>query len=119
MAQPLRRYWFRFRFDPEEDPPPAAPGTITLDGQSKRKRHLGLGVGVTGFSQEDCLALIQERLIPQETMPPIASVEVDVDVSAIDDFYWRHNLIGVPSERGIWSPPENLHSTATWLPRRT
>jgi hypothetical protein len=109
----LHRYWFTFTLQSEDDLPPTSRRGHTLYGGSPLRRVLGSGVGVTGFSEEDCLEMIQE-LLPDDSLPPVATVEIDVDVSNVNDSHWRHGMIAVPSERGIWFPPFNLSRTETW-----
>jgi hypothetical protein len=108
MTDGLHRYWFTFEFDLGDDPPPSKPGFITLDGSSRRKHLLGMGVGVTGFDQEDCLRLIQDQLIPEDHMPAVATVDCDVDVASIRDNHPVPSRFGIPSNRGIWYPPLNV-----------
>jgi hypothetical protein len=81
---PLHRYWIEF--DPSfRDYPTSA-----------------LGYGVTGYTFEDALNILQNRAFRDKPLPPIASVIEDVDVSTLD----RKHMVymGVPVWRGVWFP---------------
>jgi hypothetical protein len=102
-APGLIRHWFDF--DVSDLGPPESSG-ITLDGGTRAYRLCGLGVGVTGFDREDCIALIESHL-GGEPVPPITNEIRDVDVSAIT------LPVGVAAWRGIWSPPLNTGGPVT------
>ena len=65
----LVRYWFEFDLTGLEPPPPR-PGTVSIDGGTMAHRFCWKGVGITGFNQSDCLALLAEVLAPEQ-VPPI------------------------------------------------
>ena len=100
-AASLVRYWFEF--DVADLAPAKREGWIQLDGGTLAYRVCGRGVGVTGYNEADCLALI-ESVLDDEPLPPVARVvrEVDVDSLGVDK---RH--IGVTVWRGVWHPPLN------------
>lgn len=71
--------------------------------------------GVTAFSVDDALELIQERVYETKPLPPVTRVIEDVDVSQLDRLW--HPGIGVPLSfvkgdvsiatpiwRGVWFP---------------
>lgn len=77
----LRRFWFSFDL--------------------ARQPRSRLGCGVTAWTREDAMAILQAR-IPAD-VPAIAACVEDVDVSTLDP---RHILpnIGDVTARGIWFP---------------
>ena len=84
QMKPLHRYWFTF-----------AP--------TARPTPLNLGCGVTAYTYEDALTLLQERVFPGSQMPSIASAQTDPDVSTLDKRHVLPNM-GSTFERGIWFP---------------
>jgi hypothetical protein len=83
----LRRYWFEFRHT-IHDPHPV--GTL-------------LGCGVTAFSREDALQLLDERVFGRQPLPSIRRRVEDVDVSALDPGHVLPNMAD-PTWRGVWFP---------------
>jgi hypothetical protein len=83
----LHRYWFTF--SPAKD--------------SRLPSALRLGCGVTAFSCEDAISLIQEHLLGGERIPPQHEVVEDVDVSTLDAGHVLPNMES-PVWRGIWFP---------------
>jgi hypothetical protein len=79
----LRPFWFRFE-------PMPAPTAINL------------GCGVTAFSREDALALLQQRVFGANGIPPLVEVIEDVTRAAIDPHVVPN--IGTLEERGVWFP---------------
>lgn len=63
----------------------------------------GLGCGVTGYTFEDVLHLLQTKLFRDDPLPPIRSVIEGVDINTLDPGHVLPN-IDPPSERGIWFP---------------
>jgi hypothetical protein len=102
----LVRYWFVFDVS-DLGPDPGPPGTTSLDGGTLAYRLCGLGVGVTGYDEADCLGLIEE-LLDGEPVPPVVSRLRNVDVESLD----LRSPAGVPAWRGVWYPPLDLGGTA-------
>jgi hypothetical protein len=90
-------------FDLERNVPETSSSGINLDGGSRRYRILGRGIGVTGYDEADCLALIRE-LLDGDDLPPILRLDRDVNVDALT----IANEAGVPVWRGVWFPRLNL-----------
>jgi hypothetical protein len=80
----LRQFWFRF----EPMPRPTA---------------INLGCGVTAFSREDALALLQERVFGANGAPPLVEIIDDITRAALDPKHVIPNL-GKLEERGVWFP---------------
>jgi len=80
-GEELVRCWVEFDLTGQTSPP-AEPGLIALDGDTVSYRLLSRGIGVTGYDQADCLALIQQ-LIGDEPLPPVLRIATDVDVDAL------------------------------------
>jgi hypothetical protein len=85
----IRRYWFEFEID-------------RGDWQSPWSR-LRAGCGVTGYDEEDCRAMIQERVLGGGELPPTRRAVADVDVSTLDPKHVLPNM-GSVLARGIWFP---------------
>lgn len=101
----LVRYWFEFDLAGLE-PTPTPPGVVQLDGDTLAHRFCWRGVGVTGFDESDCIALLVEVIAP-EAVPPILRSTKDVDVSTLHlDDRWVGAPI-VPVWRGVWFPPQS------------
>ena len=80
----LRRYWFSFEPVPEPTP-------------------LNLGCGITAFSNEDAINILNQKIIPRRGGLKIAEVLEDVDVSLLDPKHVFPN-IGSVHIRGVWFP---------------
>ena len=78
----LRPFWFRF------EPIPTA---------------INLGCGVTAFSREDALAVLQQRVFGANGIPPLVEVIEDITRTALDPKHVVPN-IGMLEERGVWFP---------------
>ena len=78
----LRRFWFSFE-------------------KIGRPTPLNLGCGVTAYDYDDAIALLQERVFPEETIPKIIECIRDVDVSTLEANHVLPNL-GSVIDRGIW-----------------
>ena len=96
----LKRYWVEFDVPPPRRPP---PGVIWLDGPDAWATRQ---CGVTAFTLDDALWLVQELVFKGAPIPPIRSVIEDVDVSALDR-HVRPNILA-PIWRGVWFPPIGL-----------
>ena len=95
------RCWVLFDLDSEAPQPPTSG--ISVDGGTRRYRILSRGIGVTGYDEADCIALIRD-LLDGEDLPPILRVERDVNVDALD----IAGEAGVAVWRGVWFPRLNL-----------
>lgn len=84
----LHRYWIEFDL---------------TEYSHKVPYGLNFGCGVTAFDQDDAFELVSKALFDDAPIPPIKSITVDVNLSALD----QHVLpnIGNPVFRGIWFPP--------------
>jgi len=82
MKSLLHRYWVTFNSRSAELPP---------------------GIGVTAFSLDDALALIQEKVWKGRQMPEPETITADVDVSTLDAGHVLPNM-DEPTSRGIWFP---------------
>jgi hypothetical protein len=88
MVIKLKRYWFEFEYENLESAPPGAR----------------LGCGVTAFTYDDALHIMDKKLFIETRRPPIKKVIKDIDVRTLDPGHVLPNY-GVPSKRGIWYPP--------------
>ncbi|MFI9407348.1 hypothetical protein [Nocardia sp. NPDC052316] len=62
--------------------------------------------GVTGFDEQDCLAMVADLLADDEELPPVR--RITVDVSLAEQLPVNPLALGVPVWRGVWYPPVNL-----------
>jgi hypothetical protein len=83
----LRRFWFEF----DDAAFLRAPSV------------LGLGCGVTAWTEHDALVLLQQRVFHEAPMPRIKGIIHDVDVSTLDAGHVLPNMLP-PNRRGIWFP---------------
>ena len=83
----LHRYWLRFE---TADPLALPPG-------------VALGCGVTAFSREDALSLVQETVFRGQSLPEIASITKGIDISKLDANHVLPNMGNVVL-RGVWFP---------------
>lgn len=61
------------------------------------------GCGVTAYTVEDALLLLNECLLRDDPLPSLLATTEDVDVSTLDPDHVLPN-IAPPNERGIWFP---------------
>jgi hypothetical protein len=87
MQYSLRRFWIRLEIYLSENPP---PGVL-------------LGCGVTARDEAQALKLIQERIFPDQQLPPVLGIIRDVDVSTLDPKHVIPNM-GNHFKCGIWFP---------------
>jgi hypothetical protein len=80
----LHRFWFQFENLPESIP-------------------LGLGCGVSAWTQDDALNILNETVLRGLEGVEIVSVEEDVDVQTLDQDHIVRNM-GDVTMRGIWFP---------------
>lgn len=83
----LRRFWFEF--DPAEEKEPSA--------------RVLRECGVTAYSYEDAIALLEDHVFVDAGLPQISQVTEDVDVSLLDQDHIVPNM-GIVSDRGVWFP---------------
>ena len=76
----LRRFWFKFEGD----------------------KSSPLGYGVTAWTEEDALSILQTQIFDDQPLLPHTVVR-DVDVSSLDAGHIRPNMES-PTWRGIWYP---------------
>jgi hypothetical protein len=81
------RYWFEFDF---ESYVPVPFGTK-------------MGCGVTAFSYEDALSIINDKIFNKNPIAPIKRIVENIDVSTLDAGHILPN-IGLSNVRGIWFP---------------
>jgi hypothetical protein len=81
----LKRYWFVFEKASEPTP-------------------LNLGCGVSAFTYDDALEMLQEQVFKRGEMPVIVECIENVDISLLDKGHVLPN-IGMVAVRGIWFPP--------------
>ncbi|WP_433672285.1 hypothetical protein ACQP06_11940 [Nocardia sp. CA-136227] len=92
----VRRFWIEFDRDRE----PAWPGS---------------NVGVTGYGEQDCLAMVADLLPDGVELRPVRRITPDIVVD--ENLPVNIRALGVPVWRGVWYPPSNLRTGPTWRPR--
>jgi hypothetical protein len=105
----LLRLWLEFDVA-EHAPESAPPGVIQLDGGNEIWRAFGGGVGVTGYDEADCLALVAESY--GLSLPPVTYRIVDVTPAllrerskpAANEIVQRAVMVW----RGVWYLRSNL-----------
>jgi hypothetical protein len=80
----LVRYWITFH--------PETAGDARLPG-----------CGVTAWSAEDAFAILGETVFRGRSLPPVATLTEDVDVSTLDAGHVLPNMLP-PVWRGVWFP---------------
>ncbi len=87
----LTRFWFEF--------------DVASSNVSTYPSHAGMGrgCGVTAYSYDDAIKLLQDLIFRNDPMPPIGKVIENIDVSTLDPNHILPN-IGISSYRGIWYP---------------
>jgi hypothetical protein len=83
----LTRYWIEFEQTEGQLLPPG----------------VGYGVGVTAVGRDDALTLVSHQVFGGDSLPKIARLVEDVDVSALDEGHVLPNM-EPPAHRGIWFP---------------
>ncbi len=81
----LHRYWFEF------------------DTQDMSYGPLRVGCGITAYTLEEATQVLHDVVFRDSALPPIKSVQIDVDVSTLDPLHVRPNM-GLPLVRGVWFP---------------
>ena len=64
---------------------------------------IGLGCGVTAYDFDDALQILRGTLFAEETMPGIAEVIENVDMSTLDEGHVLPNTRSI-FVRGMWFP---------------
>ena len=100
----LIRYWFEF--DLTGHTPDTASARVSLDGGTATYRLLGLGAGVTGYNETDCLQLLARAL--GDDLPPVAHSERNPTIG--DDLARQ---MGNVAWRGVWFPRLNMGGPTT------
>ena len=62
-----------------------------------------LGYGVTAYSREDALQILQFMVFKDDALPGIKEIVEDVDVNKLDQEHVVPNM-GVVGWRGVWFP---------------
>ena len=100
-----RRAWLTF--DHSVPRPIRGRSYVTLNVERDPKvLAVRYGCGVTGLDAEDCIKRVREALFPDETMPPIKDVVLDIDVGSLDTSLLSQ--LGNPAALGIWFPALNM-----------
>lgn len=87
MNDLYRRFWFEFEIDTAFTYPPG----------------IGFGCGVTAFSYEDAVRILDEKVFTTVKRPPFKKVVEDVDIQFLDQGHIIPNM-APPIYRGIWFP---------------
>ena len=100
--------WFQF-----ERPLPLRDGAARNDGSigivmigSDHTAMFAGGCGVSGYDEDDCLALVRTHVFAGRPVPEFRARVPDIDVSTLPAFVQQH--LGNPASRGVWFPDLNL-----------
>ena len=102
----LKRFWFVFDLDGHRPDEPAPGSGRTIDGGTVQYRWLSWGAGVTADDEADALALLKE--VVGAKSPPLLKTVPDVEVDPEALGLPALVVIGDPTRRGVWLPPNNL-----------
>jgi hypothetical protein len=91
----LHRYWLTF-------------AQSDIDA-ARLPQYFRLGCGVTAFTPEDALSLIQQYILRGAEVPALVSVVEDVDVRTLDAGHVIPDM-EEPVSRGIWFPRLRVQS---------
>lgn len=80
----LKKFWFRFEPFPKPSP-------------------LNMGCGVTAYSYEDALYLLQDHVFGENEIPRMMECIENIEQTALDQKHILPN-IGDATIRGIWFP---------------
>ena len=78
----LQRFWFKFVVGPTSATPEC---------------------GVTAYTFDDAVSILQATLFPQGDMPEIGDVVANIDIRSLDRAQIRSNMES-PLWRGVWYP---------------
>ena len=85
----LKKFWIQFNLEGKQ--------------YALQSMFISKGVGVTAFTKEDALELIQSKIFKNEKLPPVTEISEDHDTSTIKDKKITSNM-GACTWRGIWYP---------------
>lgn len=86
----LTRYWTTFDFSSEDE-------------RKKAPNGIGRGCGITAFSEEDAIFLLEETIFKGKIIPKIKAIYPNIDITTLDENHIRPNM-GTVSVRGVWFP---------------
>jgi hypothetical protein len=89
MMIKLTRYWFEFDIDVIEEGLP--PG-------------IAMGCGLTAFSYEDALFILQNNIFIGKQIPPLKRYIEDIEISTLEPGHVLPNIIMPSFHRGVWYP---------------
>jgi hypothetical protein len=105
----LRRVWFQFDLRSRvRDAAKRHGGAVGVAGDSA---PFTVGCGVSGYDEDDCLALVRSEIFDGRSLPEIRARVADIDVSTLPEPLQQH--LGNPAARGVWFPPLNLRAFVT------
>lgn len=107
----LLRLWLDFDLTGHQ-PEPAASGNVRLDGGDPLWRALSRGVGVSGYDEADCLALVETWA--SNPLPPVKTLTRDPDPDDLPAAAGGAVMVW----RGVWFPSGNLEAGPV-IPGRT
>jgi len=87
MNVKLIRYWVEFSFENYNDLPAG----------------ISMGCGVTAYSQDDAIRVLNEKVFREKSMCPIKKLIENVDIRILDQNHVIPNM-KTPAERGVWFP---------------
>ncbi|HEY1716560.1 MAG TPA: hypothetical protein VGG07_26925 [Solirubrobacteraceae bacterium] len=98
----LTRFWFDFDLDGHPSSAPG-PGTADSAGATDQQQLLSIGAGVTGYGEEDALALLRDLVGTDLPLRIRTVTDGDADRAAlrIPDGL----VVGNAAWRGVWFPP--------------
>lgn len=82
----LTRFWFEF----DRDSLPTGLG-------------IALGCGVTAWSYDDAINILEEEVFRDVAFPKIKKVDENIDISTLDRSHVLPNMLP-PNVRGVWYP---------------
>lgn len=68
-----------------------------------------VGCGVSGYDEDDCLALVRAEIFDGRPLPGFRNRLPDVDLSTLPEPVQQY--LGNPAARGVWFPPLNLRAS--------
>ena len=76
--------------------------TADLRSDTRLSTVLTVGCGVSGYDEDDCLALVRAEIFHGRPLPEIRSRVPDIDVSTLPEPL--QSVVGNPASRGVWFP---------------
>ncbi|MBN8861885.1 MAG: hypothetical protein J0H92_00855 [Sphingobacteriales bacterium] len=83
----LKKYWIEFEINRSSDYPIG----------------IGYGCGVTAYSMEDVVSILNIKIFKTVGIPPIKKIVEDVDIQELDQNHVLANMKS-PIFRGVWFP---------------